>query len=270
MTAGVAAAPRQRLRQWSELWRYRELLRRLTLRNLKVKYQRSALGFAWTLLNPLLTVGVLVAVFSHIVRIDVADYWAFLLSGYFVWNFLAQMLNTGSYVFAEHAALRRSVAFPGEILILGAAASRLVEFAVELAIALAALVLLHHHGVPASFALLPLLVVLQLLLALGLVMPLATLAVFYTDVQHALPIVLMLLFYLSPVFYPATLVPEGFQAIYLLNPIASLLTLYHAVLYDGQFPPAMLLAGTTAAALGLFLLGYALFRRYQPVLAELV
>ncbi len=258
---------------WGEVWRARELLRSLAARNLKVKYQRSALGFLWTLINPLLTLTVLAAVFTHVVKIPVPDYWAFLLSGYFVWNYLLQMLSTATYVLAEHAGLRRSVAFPSEVLVLGATASRLVEFAIEMALVLTALLAFHHPGgsaVPASFSLLPLLVVLLILLALGLALPLSVLSAFYNDVQHALPVFLMVLFYASPVFYPARLVPPGIRRFYLLNPIAGLLTLYHEVLYEGRFPSPALLGGVTAITVLLFVSGYAVFNRYKTILAEIL
>jgi ABC-type polysaccharide/polyol phosphate export permease len=253
-----------------EIWGARELLRSLALRNLKIKYQRSALGFLWTLLNPLLTLTVLITVFSYVVRIRLPHYWAFLLSGYFVWNFLLQMLSSGAYVLAEHAGLRRSVAFPSEVLVLGTLASRLVEFLIELALVVLALVLLLHRGLPASFALLPFLLAIQILLALGLVLPLATLSVFYSDVQHALPVLLMVLFYASPVFYPARLVPAALRQLYFLNPVAGLLTLYQTVLYDGRFPSPVLLFGVAAAALLLAFLGHAIFNRYKDLFAELV
>lgn len=255
---------------WTEVWRARDLLRSLAARNLKVKYQRSALGFLWTLLNPLLTLAVLAAVFTHVVKIQVPDYWAFLLSGYFVWNYLFQMLSTATYVLAEHAGLRRSVAFPGEVLVLSATASRLVELAIELGLVLAALVAFHHGAVPASFSLLPLLVVLLVLLALGLALPLSVFSAFYNDVQHALPVVLMVLFYASPVFYPARLVPPEVRRFYLLNPIAGLLTLFHEVLYEGRFPSLALLGGVAAASVILFVLGYAVFNRYKAILAEIL
>ena len=199
-----------------------------------MKYQRSLLGFVWTLVNPLLTVTILVVVFSHVVRIPVPDYWAFLLSGYFVWNFMLQTLNTGTYIFAEHSRLTRSVAFPSEILVFGAAGSRLIEFVAEISLILIALAVFHHHTVPVSFALLPLLIVIQLLIAVGLALPIATLSVFYYDVYHALPIALTTLFYLSPVFYPATMVPAAARDLYFLNPIAGLLTLYHDVALSGS------------------------------------
>jgi ABC-2 type transport system permease protein len=268
--AGVRVNAAGRTAPLADVWRHRGMLRSLVVRNLKVKYQRSALGFLWTFLNPLLTVGILAAVFSRVVRIPIPDYWAFLVSGYFTWNFTQQMLSSGTYVIAEHTGLRRSVAFPNEVLVLSAAASRLVEFAVELVFVLLALALLHHHGVPASYALLPLLVVLQVVLAVGLVMPIATVSVFYSDVQHALPIALMMLFYVSPVFYPTTLVPAAFQSLYYLNPLAGLLTLFHVVLYEGRFPSAALLGGTAAGALAIFALGYVVFNRYKALFAEVV
>jgi ABC-type polysaccharide/polyol phosphate export permease len=253
-----------------EVWRYRELLRSLVVRNLKVKYQRSLLGFVWTLVNPLLTVSILVVVFSHVVRIPVPHYWAFLLSGYFVWNFMLQTLNTGTWIFAEHSRLTRSVAFPSEILVFSAAGSRLIEFVAEISLILAVMILVHHHGVPASYALIPLLMVIQVVLAVGLALPIATLSVFYYDVYHALPIALTSLFYLSPVFYPASMVPEAVRTVYFLNPIAGLLTLYHDVVYAGQWPSATLLAGTCAATALVGVLGYAVFHRYAAVFPEIV
>jgi ABC-2 type transport system permease protein len=254
----------------AEVWRYRGMLRALTARNLKVKYQGSALGFVWTLLNPLLMVGVLVAVFSHIVKIPLPHYWAFLLSGYFVWNFVQQSIGSASYIIAEHAALRRSVAFPSEVLVLGAVLARLIEFAAEMLLVLVALIALHHHAVPPSFALLPVLVLIQFLLVLGLVLPIASLAVFYHDVQHALPVALIILFYASPVFYPATMVPAAIRHLYLLNPVASLLTLYHTTLYEGRVPSLALLAASGLVSLALSLLGYAIFNRHKSVFAEIV
>jgi lipopolysaccharide transport system permease protein len=211
-----------------------------------------------------------VAVFTYVVRVPVESYWAFLLSGWFVWSFLLQMLSTATYVLIEHAGLRRSVAFPSEVLVLSAAASRMFEFLIELSLVLAALILLYHRGVPQSFVLLPVLMVLQVLLALGMVMPLAVLSVFYADVQHAMPVALMVLFYASPVFYPASMVPEVIRSLYLVNPIAGMMTLYQEVLYEGRFPSPALLAGVSAVTIVLFLLGHGIFRRYRDVLAEIV
>jgi lipopolysaccharide transport system permease protein len=249
---------------------WRELVRHLVMRNLRVKYQRSVLGFVWTLLNPLLTIGVLFAVFRFVVRLPVPDYWAFLLSGYFVWSFTQQTLTAATAVLPEHSHLSRSLPLPGEALLVSTALSRLVEFLTELAIVLVLLVAFHHGGVPASFLWVPLLILLQLALVLGLTLPIATASAFFHDVQHAIPIGLMILFYASPVFYPARLVPEAVRPFFSLNPFAGLLTLFHSVLYEGRSPDLALVALTTAEALLIACIGSAIFRRYRALLPEII
>lgn len=253
-----------------ELWHSRGLLRRLIMRNLMVKYQRSLLGFFWTLINPIVTLAVLIAVFSHVVRIPIPNYWAFLLSGYFVWNFTIQTLNMGTYIFSEHSKLLRTASFPSEILVFSAAIAKLIEFAAAMVLVLISIIAFHHHGVPLSFSILPLLVFMQLLVIIGLALLITSLSVFYYDVHHALPIALATLFYASPVFYPVSLVPEIIRPYYMLNPIAGLLKLFHLTIYEGSMPPISLLAGTLAYSAAIFLLGYAIFRRYETVYAEII
>jgi ABC-type polysaccharide/polyol phosphate export permease len=249
---------------------WRELVLHLVLRHLRVKYQRSVLGFVWTLLNPLLTVGVLFGVFHFVVRLPVPDYWAFLLSGYFVWSFAQQTLTAATTVLPEHAHLSRNLPLPGEALILATALSRLVEFLIEMALVLVLLAVFHHHGVPATFLWLPILVVLQLALVLGLTLATATASAFFHDIQHAVPIGLMVIFYASPVFYPASLVPEIAQPFFQLNPFAGLLTLYHNALYDGVAPDPSLTALTSIVIALTAWIGHALFRRYRALLPEIV
>ena len=254
----------------SEVWQFRYLLQGIVRRDLKVKYQRSALGFVWTFLNPLLTVLILIAVFRIVIRIQIDHYWAFLLSGYFVWNAVAQTLLTGSYIFYQYAQLARNIAFPKEVVLFGAASARLIEFAAEMILIIIVLAVAHHQAVPVSLILLPVLMVIQFILVLGIMFPIVTLSMFFHDVQHALPAVITLFFYLTPVFYPASMVPEAIRPLYFLNPFAGLLTIYQSVLYDGQIPSLALLGGTTTAACFFFLIGYYFFKRYESVYNELI
>ncbi|HVR99013.1 MAG TPA: ABC transporter permease [Thermoanaerobaculia bacterium] len=253
-----------------EIWRARHLLWNLVLRNLRIKYQHSFLGFVWTLLNPLLTIAVLVGVFRFVVRLEVPHYWAFLLSGYFVWSFVSQSLMAATAVLPEHAHLARSVPFPAEVLVLAAVLSRSVEFALELTITVMLLVTFHHHGLPLALLWLLPLALLHLALVFGLTLGISTLSVFFHDVQHALPIGLMILFYASPIFYPAELVPEKALPVYLLNPFASLLTMFQSVLYRGEAPDLRIFGAAAALAVAIAALGYAIFRRYRSVFAEIV
>jgi ABC-type polysaccharide/polyol phosphate export permease len=251
-------------------WEHRDLLLHLITRNLKVKYQRSVLGFLWTLLNPLLTIAIMLAVFGFVLRLEIPKYWAFLLSSYFVWNFIFQCLGSAATLLHRHSALLRSVPLPSEVLIVGEVGSRFIEFAIELALALVLLCVFHHHAVPASFLMLPLLFLVMLLVTLGLVMPIATLAAYYDDVQHALPLLLLLLFYVSPVFYPMRMVPERLLLIYQMNPVAGVLHMFRTVLYEGTYPLPVNLAGHGAIALVVFLGGWLLFARYRRLFPEIL
>lgn len=254
----------------TRLHRQLDLLYVLVRRNLKVKYQGTALGFLWTLLQPTLTAILLISVFSYVVRIPIRNYWAFLISGIIVWNFLQQCINAGSFIFSEHRNVVRSIALPKELLVISAVLSRLIEFGAALLVVLAILVLVHHETVPASLLTLPVLIVFQILLAAGVAFPMAIISVWYHDVQHALPVLLMGLFYASPIFYPVSMVPEGVRSVYLINPIAQLLHLYHVALYEGKFPSVGELSGAALTCLIVFSMGYFIYFRYQSSVAEFV
>ena len=159
---------------------------------------------------------------------------------------------------------------PSEVLILGEVGSRFIEFAVELALALFLLSAFHHGGFPASYAMLPVLFVLLLMVTLGLVMPIATLAAYYNDVQHTMPLVLLLLFYISPVFYPPRMVPAQLLPLYHVNPVAGLLQMFQTVLYEGAFPAWSNLVGFGAASVVVFLVGWLLFARYRRLFPEIL
>lgn len=252
-----------------ELWQYRELFLSLVIRDLKVKYQRSFLGLIWTFLNPLLTVVVLIAVFSHVIRIQIDHYWAFLVSGFFAWHFIQMTLYNATTILANNASLSRSVYFPREILILSTAASKLVEFLFETTIVLMLLSVFYYDSIPLSLSLLPTLIMIQLVMVIGLMFPVAVISVLFHDVQHALPIIITSFFYLTPVFYPASMIPESLRPFYYLNPFAGLFELYHLVIYEGVWPSIQLLGGVGLYATAICFVGYWIFKRYKGVCVEI-
>ena len=252
------------------LWRFRGLLRNMVVRNIRVKYQSSLLGFAWTLLNPLLILTILLVVFTRVVRIPIENYWAFLVSGFFVWNNVNQILNYGTLVIEEHGPLVRNYSFPGEIPVIAGVTSRTVEFALELVIVSVLLAIFHQHGVTLSLVMIPLLIVVQMMLILGLTLLVATLSVFYEDVRHLLPIGLTALFYVSPVFYSIDLVPEEVRRVFLLNPFAQLLVSYQTVLYEGAIPSPGDLSVLALSATAWLVVGLVVFRRYRGLFAEII
>lgn len=251
-------------------WRYRELWRHLVIRDLRVRYQRSALGFAWTLLNPLLTISVLIVVFERFLHIGVPHYWAFLASGYFAWVFIQHTITVSASALRDHAHIVRNMPFPKEVLVLSTITTRLVEFSLEILLVMTLLALFHHHRVPASFALVPVLMVLQTLLVIGLALPMSVLATFFLDVQHALPVVLLIVSYASPIYYPVTLVPEAARGGYLLNPVAAIIQMYHMVLFEGRMPAAHDWIAPVAFAILFLVFGYVVFDRARPHVADVL
>ena len=254
----------------TELIRFRHLVQVLVVRNIKVKYQQSFLGFLWTFLNPVLVLTVLLIVFTNVVRVDIEAYWAFLLSGYFVYHFVSQTAVASASVLPEYATMVRSVYFPRAIPVLAAVSSRFLEFLIEMGCALLLLIFFRHGGVPFEFVLFPYLVVLMFALVLGLALPISALSVFYYDVRHLLPIGLTALFYVSPVIYSVDMIPQEYRALYLVNPVAGLLDLFHMTLYEGIFPPLSYLAGVTLQIAFIFVVGYVLFDRFEPDFAEVL
>ncbi len=259
---------REHLRQ---LWHYREFVWSLVARNLKVKYQGSMLGFLWTLLNPLMTVAVLTIVFSRIVRLDVEHYWAFLLSGYFVWHFITQSVSASTYLLVEHADISRSIAYPQEAPVLAAAISRMIEFALELLLILIVLWLFHHgNHLPVGYLAVPWLVVILFVMVLAVMFPLATVSVYFRDVYHGLPLVMTTLFYITPIFYPASMVSGPLRVLYHCNPLVFLLTAFHQACYEGVFPSPLICAAMTGGSLSALLLGYVFFNRSKAHYAEIL
>ena len=247
-----------------------ELLKNLVVRDVKVKYQRSALGFLWTLLNPLFVATIYVFVFSNIMRFGVSGYWAFLLSGFFAWNFFSMTITSGSDVIFANRSIITRVAFPHEILVISITLAKLIEFVCELFIVIFLVGGFYLHRLPGSLLALPLVITIQFLMTLGLVFPLACLRVFYKDVEQVLPIAMTGWFFLTPVVYMPEMMPKQYSFILALNPMTGIITAYHDIFYHARFPDPQALLRTGLIALAVFLAGYWIFTRVKKVFAEVV
>lgn len=251
------------------VWGARELLLALVARNLRMRYQRSALGFLWVLLNPLLTTLILVGVFRYVLHIPVEQYWGFLISGYFAWIFIVHSVTESSGTIRAHSYMARTLAFPADVLVISTILSRIVEFTLELLLVATLLAVFRHGGVPAAYALLPVAGALLVGMALALAYPVAAASVFFKDVEFALPVSFTLLGYLSPVFYPLTLVPEAWRGIYSLNPMVGILGIFHSILYDGRMPALSVVALSAVEVTILVVIGRVLFRWKRALFAEI-
>ncbi|MGE0709608.1 MAG: ABC transporter permease [Planctomycetota bacterium] len=232
----------------------RHLVWVLTQRALIARYRGTALGFLWTFLHPLLLLVVYGLVFGVFVRVEVPRYAAFLFVGLLPWWWFAKTLAVSSTSILADAPWVRQAAFSPTISPLVANLAGLVDFALGVPVLLG---VLWWQGAPPTpwAALLPLLMLLQLGLGLGLGLGLAALSVRYRDTIQLVAAVTPLLFFLTPIVYPASLVPERYAILLTLNPLAHLAQAYQAVLYHGQAPDPRGLAVVAAAAAAALVVG---------------
>lgn len=236
-----------------ELWQYRELVRFLAGRDLKVRYKQAALGVGWAIVRPVVGALTLTIVFHHVVNLpsDGLPYVPFALVGYSAWAYLSASLGGAGGSLVANSALITKVYFPRLLAPLAAVVPGLVDLAVS-AVPLAVAML--WAGIAPGLALLalPLWVVGLVACAFGVGLWFATLNVRYRDAAALLAVALQLLFFLSPIAYPASQVPDGWRLVYYLNPVAGLVGGLRWSLLGGPWPgaPLAVSAAVILVALG--------------------
>jgi lipopolysaccharide transport system permease protein len=246
------------------LW---DLLSVLVGRDIKLRYKRSVLGMAWSLLNPLAQFVVLHFVFHTILPLDIPNFTPFLFTGVLAWNWFHTSLMLATSAIVENGDLIRRPGFPPAVLPLIAVMSNLIHFLLALPILLLFVIGSGTH-LTTAIVWLPLIIGLQFLIILSPAYFLATIQVTFRDTQYLLGIVLMLGFYLSPIFYDARVVPARYQAVYHLNPMVYIVDAYRAVLLRGEPPDFRALALIGLVAVGLLVMGYQVFMRASYRFAE--
>lgn len=245
----------------------RDLLRELVVRDMKLRYKRSVLGVVWTLVNPLAQLLVFDFVFRVVFRVDIPNYTSFLFIGIIAWSWFNGALLQATNAILENRDLIRQPGFPSAMLPGVTVTSHLVHFLLSIPILL---VLLWVSGIPLTpaAAFLPVVVALQFALTLSLAYLVASLHVTFRDTQYLLGIFLMLGFYLTPILYDTSTIPERYQPIYQVNVMAHVIDAYRAVLLHGQLPDLPSLAvvtGLTGLQLAVF---YLFFQRASTRFAE--
>ena len=249
-----------------ELVAYRSLLRDLVARDLKVRYKRSVLGVAWTMLNPLLMMLVFTVVFSKILRVPVPHFAVYFLSAFLLWNFVAQTSSWSTGCLLGYAPLIRKIYVPKAILVLASVLAGLVNLLLSL-VPLALVMLIVRHPFHASLAFLPVPVVLATCFALGLSLLLAPVSVLFVDIVPIYQVVLTLWLYATPVMYPAEMVPPAYQGLVSANPMTYFVEAFRAPIYAGTLPAADVVLVAAAFAAGMLAVGWTVFARYDDCLA---
>ena len=237
-----------------------DLIWHLVWRDFVLRYKGSVLGVLWSFLPPLAQLLVLVFLFGRVVPLNIEAYPAFVFCGLLPWIWFNTCLNSAGYLFISNRDLVRRPHFNASTLVITNILSNLLHLLLFLPI-LIVLLAIYNRGVTFNLLFLPLLIFIQLILTMGLGLMIATLNVFYHDVQQIVNVALMLVFYLTPVFYSLQIIPERFQLIYRINPIALLVYNYRRVFFYGSIPDWEQLLVSGGLSLVIFVLGCMVYLR---------
>lgn len=257
--------------------RFRGLLATLTQRELKARYRGSALGFFWSLVNPLLLTAVYTLVFGLILApsrgTGPQPYALFLISGLFPWLWVSSSLLEGTVSLVASSGLIRKAVFPVELPPLVSVLANLIHFLLAVPILLLALLAGRLLGYPVGgwgLLLLPVVIAVQLPMVAGIALALSALNVLFKDVRDLVQNALTLLFFLAPIIYPLHFIPfESLRWVVRLNPLTPYVEAYQAVLFTGTVPSPLLWAQMIGYSLAFWSLGTWLFGRLREVLVEM-
>jgi lipopolysaccharide transport system permease protein len=253
-----------------DLWAYRDLIYFLVWRDVKVRYKQTLLGIAWALLQPLLTMLIFAFIFGRLARIQSGDvpYQLFVFAGLVPWIFFSNAVINSANSLVGNANLITKVYFPRLIIPASAILSGLIDFAIGFAM-LMALNLWNGYLITLRSLMLPVLVLLTTLLALGVGTFMSAINVRYRDVRYALPFVIQIWMFLSPIIYPMSLLPDSWKWTFSLNPLAAIIEGYRSAMFNLPFDWAALGVSTALTMVILVVSSY-IFRWMERSFAEVV
>jgi len=253
------------------LWQYRELLYFLIWRDVKVRYKQTIIGMAWVVLQPVLTMIVFTLVFGRFAKIpsDGIPYPVFIFAALLPWNLFASALGRGGDSVVQHANLISKVYFPRLVLPIAGVISPVIDFGVAFVVLIA---MMAGYGIApgAGVLALPLFVLLAMLTALAVSLWTSALNVRYRDVGHAIPFLIQLWMFASPVAYPVSIVPERWRLLYSLNPMAGVIEGFRWALLGKENFDAQVAAVSAFAVVMLLVPATIYFRKTERTFADVI
>jgi lipopolysaccharide transport system permease protein len=254
-----------------DLWEYRELLYFLVWRDVKVRYKQTSLGVIWAVLQPFLTMVVFSIFFGRLAKMpsEGLPYPIFAYTALLPWTLFARAFTESSNSLVENERLITKVYFPRLVIPLSSIVGGLVDFAIAFVILIA---MMFFYGIVPKITIFifPLFLLLAMITALGMGLWLSALNVQYRDVRYAVPFLTQLWFFITPVVYPSTLLPEKWRILYGLNPMVGVVEGFRWALLGKLTPNIPMLITSAVVALLLLITGSFYFRRMEDVFADIV
>lgn len=255
------------MKVFKELFQYRELLKSNIKKEIRGKYKGSFLGVLWSFLNPLLQVLIYAIIFPYIMRMEMDNYLIYLITGIIPWTFFTASINSGMVSILTNANLIKKVYFPRIILPISSVTSALVNFAISCLIVIG---FVAFSGIGFSFNLLylPLIMIIQYILLLGIVFILSAVDLYFRDIENIIQFFVNMLFYATPILYSASIFPANIKWVIYLNPMARIISAYRDVFYFKTTPSLLSLGVVGLISIVVLILGYLIFNKLQKGFAE--
>ena len=268
------------MKNLKELYDYRQMIFSLVKKDLRGRYKGSALGFLWTFLNPLLQLVVYSIVFSTIFRNNIEKFYLYLFIGLLPWMFFSSSLTVGSVSVISSTDMVKKIYFPREVLPIAYVTSSFVNM---LLCFLVVFIVMIIGGIDpnstfhwTALLYLPIVMIVEYVLALGFAMLASALTVYFRDLEHILGIITMAWMYATPILYDVSMIQNilvekgmgNLMHLYMLNPMTPIIVAYHQILYYGQAPDMSTLLSAVVLGLFFLILGYLVFRKLQRGFAE--
>ena len=252
---------------FKDLFNYREFLKTSIRKEFRGKYKKSFLGILWSFINPLLQLLVYALVFPFIMRVKVENYTMFLVVVLIPWNFFSSTVSQSTSTIIAASGIIKKVYFPRAILPISNVTSNLLNFLISCSIIIVAL-FISGIGIGPSIICLPFVLLLQYIFSLAISFLLSSITVYIRDLEYFISVVMMLWFYVTPVLYSIDMIPEKYQFLFMLNPMAHVITAYRKILYYKEFPDMLPLLILLLICSALLVIGYFVFDKCEKRFAE--
>lgn len=258
-------------RWWKNVWPYRELFFFLAWRDVKIRYRQTILGASWAVLQPLVTMIVFTILFGRIVKVpsDGIPYPLFSYSGLLLWTYFSVALGGGAGALVANSHLLSKVYFPREALPAAPILAALVDLGIGM-ILLVGMMLFYHAPFTWHLLFLPLLVIELSAFVMAVSLFLAAVNVKYRDVKHALPFLIQLWMFVSPVIYPTNIIPERYRFLLALNPLSGILDTWRDCIFPGRTVNWTLLEASVVMTVLVLFLGASYFKRAEHAFADII
>lgn len=256
------------LQRITDILEYRDMIFNLVRRELRGKYKGSVLGFLWTYLNPLCQVIIYSAVFSVVFKVKIEKFYLYLIVGMMPWTFFSTSVQGGANCIRAQADMVKKIYFPREVIPISFTTSTFVNMLFSFIITFLAIAMARWGFYFRALWYLPLVMIIEYILVLGLLLIVSSVTVYFRDLEHIMSVLMMAWIYLTPIMYDVSYIPGELRYIFFMNPMTPIICAYHDILYYKRIPDMHYLIQSGAVAIAILIIGFLVFARLDRGFAE--